>query len=122
MAQETTKGFLGVPSAACARSKGSWAGNNDKSEARLEHSKSLRRLGAGALQTPVVHRESGEMLGVGSVQDHPTQGSAGVLYRIISTQEHHFSACLPVLASPSSAHYNSNPNSHQGMAEFVFFL
>lgn len=53
MAQETAKGILGIPSAACARGKGSVAGNNnDKSEARLEHSKSLRGLRAGALLDP----------------------------------------------------------------------
>lgn len=28
VAQETAKGLLGVPSAACAHGKGSWAGNN----------------------------------------------------------------------------------------------
>lgn len=62
------------------------------------------------------------MLGVGSVQDHPVQGSAGMLHRIISTQEHHCSICVPVLASPSSAHHNSDPNNRQGMAAFVLFL
>lgn len=50
MAQETAKGVLGVPSAACTRGKRSLAGNNnDKSKAKLKHSKSLRVLGAGAL-------------------------------------------------------------------------
>lgn len=49
MAQENAKGLLGVPSAACACGKGSLAGNNnDKSKARLKHSKSLRGLGAEA--------------------------------------------------------------------------
>lgn len=53
MAQETAKSLLGVPSTADTCGKGSLAGNNnDKSEARLEHSKSLKGLGAEALLDP----------------------------------------------------------------------
>lgn len=75
MAQETAKAILGVPSAACARGKGSLAGNNnDKSEARLEHSKSLRGLGAGALLDPCGTQRVKKDAGGGQYAGPPSAG------------------------------------------------